>query len=97
MSSWRCCQKVHLVDNYVHGNFPEDLRGGRFRLIQYRRDGDHEHCSICMDTICSDVNHTDHHHQAFIIRVSDDGYRWTFWICPTCFERFREDYNLSVR
>lgn len=72
----------------------EYLQGARLARRSYRRYGpnptwDHDHCEFCTAEFMVE-DHPDVLHEGY---ATLDDYRW---ICPTCFEDFRERFAWTV-
>lgn len=68
----------------------EYLMGVRLRLMKWRmsRPGwDHDHCAFCFAKLS---NHAGDLPKGY---TTDDEYHW---ICPKCFEDFREEFRWTV-
>jgi hypothetical protein len=70
------------------------LSGVRLRWANwwpYRPDWDHDHCAFCWAEISDQP--LDDHTEYDAAWVTDDDYHW---ICPGCFEDFRERFKWVV-
>ena len=60
----------------------------RRRFVAVPGKSDHEHCEFCSGKFSEAVE------DLHVGYASEDSYRW---ICPPCFEDFREEFGWSVR
>ncbi len=82
------------MTEFDHGDFgvPDYLRDLAFERRQYVVECDHEHCDVCMTTICSAPDA--HSVGEGMVAMTAEGYE--VWLCPACFERHAESRNLSL-
>lgn len=61
----------------------------------YREGWDHDHCSFCWAKISDRPfdEHDEHVQLSAAWVTTDDNYSW---ICPTCFDDFRQRFEWSV-
>jgi len=82
-------------DDWRIGGQENFLSGVTFtwrRWFPYRPGWDHDHCSFCWVHLCDHVLEDDPDTQ-LEGWVSADNYNW---VCGTCFEDFRERFDLRV-
>jgi len=58
-----------------------------------RENWDHDHCDFCMAKIWDRFNPSDDHVQYAAAWVTEDNHHW---ICPVCFDDFRERFGWVV-
>ncbi|AYG02196.1 hypothetical protein [Gryllotalpicola protaetiae] len=59
--------------------------------VGYRAGWDHDHCGFCQAEISDDTTGHAKYNEAWV--TADDGYTW---ICPECFNDFRERFRWTV-
>ena len=70
------------------------LAGRRMRFTSwtpYRAGWDHDHCDFCSTEISDDRTGHAEYDEAWV--TSDDSYKW---VCPNCFDDFRERFKWVV-
>ncbi|MGN6125258.1 MAG: hypothetical protein ACTHON_01725 [Humibacter sp.] len=61
------------------------------RWTPYRPDWDHDHCDFCFAEISNNTTGHADYNEAWV--TADDGYTW---VCPQCFNEFRERFHWVV-
>jgi hypothetical protein len=62
----------------------------KYRQNPNNPDWDHDHCEFCGETF-SLFDEPEYLKEGY---ATDDDYRW---ICPTCFDDFKEDFKWQVK
>lgn len=63
----------------------------RKNWVQTQDHWDHDHCSFCWQKISENARHADSISDGY---TTADDYHW---ICPTCFEDFKELFGFTTR